>query len=73
MPSFAEDLLKKAEEYLDKGEYKVAEGIAERFFHDFAGWTMMPMAFDFLAAELWLLARLVVTDSDPSTPARQPA
>ncbi len=46
---------------------------AERFFHDFAGWTMMPMAFAFLAAELWLLARLVVTDPDPATPARQPA
>ena len=46
---------------------------AEWFFHDFAGWTMMPMAFAFLAAELWVLARLVVTDPEPSTPARQPA
>jgi tetratricopeptide (TPR) repeat protein len=32
--SFAEDLLKKAESYLVKGEYKVAEGIVEKFFHD---------------------------------------
>jgi len=34
MPSFAEDLLKKAESYLDKGEFKVAEGIVDRFFND---------------------------------------
>lgn len=28
---------------------------AEKFFHDFAGWTMMPMAVGMLLAELWIL------------------
>jgi len=35
---------------------------AERFFHDFAGWTMMPMAVLLLAAELWVMSRLIVQD-----------
>ena len=52
---------------------KTDSATAERFFHDFAGWTMMPLAFAFLAAELWVLARLVVADSDPSLSTRQPA
>jgi len=36
--------------------------VAERFFHDFAGVTMMPVAVLLLTAELWLLARVVVPD-----------
>lgn len=32
---------------------------AKRFFHDFAGWTMMPLAIGMLAAELWIMSRLV--------------
>ncbi len=35
---------------------------AERFFHDFAGLTMMPMAIAALLGELWILARLVETE-----------
>jgi exosortase len=31
---------------------------AEKFFHDFAGWTMMPLAVAMLMAELWLLGRI---------------
>lgn len=37
---------------------------AERFFHDFAGWTMMPMAIGLLVVELWVLRSLVLPD-DP--------
>ena len=36
---------------------------AERFFHDFAGWTMMPMAVLWLLAELWVMSRLVLPDT----------
>lgn len=36
--------------------------IAERFFHDFAGWTMMPLAFGCLIAELWVMSRLVISE-----------
>ena len=35
---------------------------AERFFHDFAGLTMMPIAVLILVFELWLMSRLVVED-----------
>ncbi len=33
---------------------------AFRFFHDMAGWFMMPMALAFLGVELWLLKHLIV-------------
>ncbi len=36
--------------------------LAERFFHDFAGLTMMPIAVLLLAAELWLLSKLILPD-----------
>ena len=35
---------------------------AERFFHDFAGLSMMPLAVLILAGELFLMARLVVPE-----------
>ena len=35
---------------------------AERFFHDFAGWTMMPLAILLLLGELWIMAQLVVDE-----------
>ncbi len=38
---------------------------AEKFFHDFAGWTMMPMAIGTLVFILWVMSRLVVHD-EPS-------
>ena len=44
--------------------YAVADNeTAERFFHDFAGVTMMPLAVALLLVELWLLQVLVVDDS----------
>jgi len=35
---------------------------AERFFHDFAGLTMMPLAVLLLIGELWIMARLVLDE-----------
>ncbi|MBN2560141.1 MAG: exosortase/archaeosortase family protein [Phycisphaerae bacterium] len=43
---------------------------AERFFHDFAGLTMMPLAVFILVFELWLMSRLVVEESHPKTASR---
>ena len=40
--------------------------VAKTFFHDFAGWTMMPLAVVMLLVELWILGKLFVTA--PSTP-----
>ncbi len=36
----------------------VDSATAERFFHDFAGWTMMPMAVGLLLLEVWVLKLL---------------
>jgi exosortase len=36
----------------------VSTKAAERFFHDFAGLTMMPIAIGLLVVELWIMARL---------------
>jgi exosortase/archaeosortase family protein len=38
----------------------VSSQTANAFFHDLAGWFMMPMALVFLWAELWVLQRLFV-------------
>jgi exosortase len=49
--------------------------VAERFFHDFAGLTMMPLAVGLLAVELWVMGKLIIEDeqSDASAaPAGQP-
>jgi len=44
--------------------YQVVDSrTAERFFHDFAGLTMMPLAVLLLAGELWLLSCLVIEDA----------
>ena len=40
----------------------VSGEIAKTFFHDFAGWTMMPLAIAMLAGELWIMSKLVVTE-----------
>ncbi len=40
----------------------VSSEAAERFFHDFAGWTMMQLAVIMLIAELWVMAQLVIED-----------
>lgn len=36
--------------------------IAERFFHDFAGMTMMPLAVGMLLGELWVMKKLIVPE-----------
>jgi len=41
----------------------VGRGAAERFIHDFAGVSMMPLAIGLLLGELWLLSQLVVADA----------
>lgn len=40
---------------------------AESFFHDFAGVTMMPLAFLAMLGELWVMARLVTKDGPDSS------
>jgi exosortase/archaeosortase family protein len=40
--------------------------VAERFFHDFAGFTMMPVAIVILMAELWLIRWIIKETSQSS-------
>jgi exosortase len=50
--------------------------MANHFFHDAAGWLMMPMALGMLWAELWLLSHLFLdapATRVPSNPARRAA
>ncbi len=42
--------------------------LAEKFFHDFAGYVMMPMAVLLLFGELWLMNKLVAPESDSQHP-----
>ena len=42
---------------------------AEKFFHDFAGLTMMPIAVFILLGELWLLNKLVIPEQ--ASPSRE--
>ncbi len=42
--------------------------LAKTFFHDFAGWTMMPLAIALLFGEIWLLSKLVVEDDPKAHP-----
>lgn len=35
---------------------------ADAFFHDFAGWMMIPLAFAILWVELWLASRIVIVE-----------
>jgi exosortase len=43
----------------------VSSELASRFFHDFAGLTMMPLAVLVLVGELWLMNKLVLPDELP--------
>ena len=43
-----------------------SSSIAETFFHDFAGVSMMPLAIVMLLGILWLMARLVIVDPPPA-------
>lgn len=45
--------------------YDVAgEEVAEKVFHDLAGWLMMPLGLLLLWGELWLFSKIVVEESD---------
>ena len=41
--------------------------LADAFFHDFAGWFMMPLAVGILWLELWFLSHLLIAP-DPDSP-----
>ncbi|MCP4256034.1 MAG: exosortase/archaeosortase family protein [Planctomycetes bacterium] len=43
----------------------VSEELGEKFFHDFAGLVMMPIAVSLIFSELWLMDRLVVLEPGP--------
>jgi exosortase len=45
--------------------YQVNEQFARSFFHDLAGWFMMPVCLGFLALELWALNRLIIEVGRP--------
>jgi exosortase len=47
----------------------VSSKVGEKFFHDFAGLAMMPMAVLILVAELWILSRLVIEEKPERTKA----
>jgi len=49
----------------------VSSEVGEKFFHDFAGIVMMPAAVLLLFGELWLMEKIVVTDS-AAPPAAKP-
>jgi len=40
--------------------YQTNPEFAHRFFHDLAGWFMMPICLAFLGAELWIMNRLII-------------
>jgi len=48
--------------------YQVNQEFAHSFFHDLAGWFMMPICLAFLGFELWVLNRLIL-DARPVRPA----
>jgi exosortase len=48
----------------------VSSQVGEKFFHEFAGLTMMPMAVLILAAELWILSHMVIEDEHERTKTR---
>jgi exosortase len=45
----------------------ISPEFAEKFFHDFAGLVMMPIAVLLMFGELWLMKRLTIPDSPPSS------
>src|SRR5262249_46126475 len=47
--------------------YQTNPEFAHRFFHDLAGWFMMPICLAFLGAELWIMNRLIV-EARPTRP-----
>jgi len=45
--------------------YQTNRDFAQMFFHDLAGWFMMPVCLIFLGMELWLLNRLILHEGAP--------
>jgi len=45
--------------------YQQNREFAHVFFHDLAGWFMMPVCLIFLAVELWMMNRLILQESTP--------
>jgi len=43
----------------------VSAEVAQKFFHDFAGYVMMPVAVLLLFGEIWLMDRIIVPESAP--------
>jgi len=43
----------------------VSAEVADKFFHDFAGVVMMPIAVLLMFGELWLMDKIVVSESEP--------
>ena len=39
--------------------------MAEKFFHDFAGLAMMPVAVLIMFSELWIMDKLIIPEPDP--------
>ena len=48
---------------------RVSSELAEKFFHDFAGWTMMPLAIVLLVVEIKILSKLVIEEPREQAPA----
>ena len=51
--------------------YQLNKQFAQMFFHDLAGWFMMPVCLAFLGLELWILNRLIM-ETRQSRPALLP-
>ncbi len=45
--------------------YQADAKFAQMFFHDLAGWFMMPVCLAFLGVELWILNRLIIEVGQP--------
>jgi exosortase len=45
--------------------YQVNPRFAQAFFHDLAGWFMMPVCLALLGLELWILNRLIIESARP--------
>ncbi len=49
----------------------VSEEVAQKFFHDFAGYVMMPVAVMLLFGEIWLMDRIIVPDAEAQAKPKQ--
>src|SRR5262245_20524865 len=51
--------------------FQINRDFAQWFFHDLAGWFMMPICLIFLGLELWVLNKLII-ETRPVRPALLP-